>query len=53
MTNAGKISHDLAMEFAESEYQQYQCKRIKDSSQQISDFDNAIKQLPPHERNDS
>jgi len=47
LTHAGKISHELAKEFAESEYEKFNANRIAQTDQAGSDFDQAIKQLPP------
>ncbi len=47
LTHAGKISHELAKELAESEYEKFNLKRIKKADQSGGDFDKAIKQLPP------
>ena len=47
LTHAGKISHELAKEFAESEYERFNANRIAQTDQAESDFDQVIKQLPP------
>ena len=44
LTNAGKVSADLAKEHAEREFTEY--RRVKDHTME-SDFDRAIQQLPP------
>ena len=44
LTNAGKVSADLAKEHAEREFTEY--RRVKDHTLE-SDFDRAIQQLPP------
>lgn len=47
LSHAGKISHDIAKAFAESEYEHYNAVRIAHSDSMETDFDRAIKQLPP------
>jgi hypothetical protein len=47
LTGAGKISHELAREHAEAEYERFSQKRIQQADVAGSDFDKAIKQLPP------
>jgi hypothetical protein len=42
LTNAGKISHEVAMALAESEYQKY---RIIQDKNYVSDFDREVKKL--------
>ena len=44
LTNAGKVSADLAKEHAEREFTEY--RRVEDHTL-VSDFDRAIQQLPP------
>jgi len=55
LTHAGKISHEMAKQLGEGEYQKFSAKRIADSNKQLSDFDKAIKQiesnLPRNPRN--
>jgi len=45
LNHAGKISHEMAKELAESEYDKFNTKRIIDSKKQLSDFDNALQQI--------
>ena len=45
LDHAGRISHEMAKELAESEYEKFNTKRIADNSKQLSDFDKAIKQI--------
>jgi len=47
LDHAGKISHEMAREFAEVEYEKFQRKQVHESDQAESDFDKAIQQLPP------
>jgi hypothetical protein len=50
LTHAGKISHEMAQQRAESEYEQYHQRRIAEQSQAGSDFDRMAKQLTDGER---
>jgi hypothetical protein len=45
LNHAGKISHEMAKQMAESEYEKFHGKRLLDSTQSTSDFDKAVKQL--------
>jgi hypothetical protein len=45
LNHAGRISHEMAKEIAEQEYQKFHTKRIEESTKIDSDFDNAIKQI--------
>ena len=47
LTHAGKISHQMAKELSEAEYEKFNRKRIQQSDQAGGDFEKAIKQLPP------
>ncbi|RXK87755.1 hydroxyacid dehydrogenase [Chlorobaculum sp. 24CR] len=47
LTNAGKISHQLAKEYAEKEYEKFNRQRIAESDVAGGDFDNAVRQLSP------
>ena len=46
LDHAGKISHELAKELAELEYEKFNRQRVRESDQAGGDFDKAIKQLP-------
>ena len=46
LNHAGKISHEMAKELAEAEYEKFQRGQIEQSDQAGGDFDKAIKQLP-------
>lgn len=46
LTHAGKVSHDLAKELAEAEYEKFHVARIKQADLAGNDFDQAIKLLP-------
>jgi hypothetical protein len=47
LEHAGKISHEMARELAEAEYQKFHRNQIQQADQAEGDFDKAIKQLPP------
>jgi hypothetical protein len=46
LSHAGKISHELAVNKAEQEYEKYHRQRFELSSKFENDFDKAIKKLP-------
>lgn len=50
LTHAGKISHEMAQQRAEAEYQQFHRRRIAEQSQAVSDFDRMARQLTDGER---
>ncbi len=45
LTHAGKISHEMAKQLAENEYEKFHIQRISDSAKALSDFDRAVKQI--------
>ena len=45
LTHAGKISHEMAKELAESEYEKSHTQRLSDSANSLNDFDKAVKQI--------
>jgi hypothetical protein len=45
LTHAGKISHEIAKQLAEGVYEKFHTNHLTESSQQISDFDKAVKQI--------
>jgi hypothetical protein len=47
LTHAGKISHQMAVELAETEYAKFNRQRIALTDQASGDFEKAIQQLPP------
>ena len=47
LTHAGKISHQMAKELSEAEYEKFNRQRIQQFDQAGGDFEKAIKQLPP------
>ncbi|MEI7728619.1 MAG: virulence RhuM family protein [Verrucomicrobiota bacterium] len=47
LTHAGKISHEMARELAEAEYDKFNRQRIQQADAADGEFEKAIKQLPP------
>ncbi len=47
LTHAGKISHEMARELAESEYDKFNRQRIQQADAAGGEFEKAIKKLPP------
>jgi hypothetical protein len=47
LTHAGKISHEMAKELAEAEYEKFNRRRIQQADAAGGEFEKAIKQLPP------
>jgi hypothetical protein len=47
LEHAGKVSHEMAKELAETEYDRFNSRRIAAADAEGGDFDKAIKQLPP------
>jgi hypothetical protein len=45
LENAGKISHEVAKQIVDEEYEKFNKLRITDSKTSLSDFDKAIKQI--------
>jgi len=45
LTHAGKISHEMAKELAETEYEKFYRGQIQQADQAGGDFDKAIKHL--------
>jgi hypothetical protein len=45
LTHAGKISHEMAKESAQAEYDKFNQERIRETDLLESDFDRALKQL--------
>lgn len=46
LTHAGKISHEMAKQLAEDEYEKFSRDRITKADQRGNDFDKLVKQLP-------
>ena len=47
LTHAGKISHLMAKELAESEYEKFSLQRVRQADAAGGEFEKAIKQLAP------
>ena len=45
LTHAGKISHDMAKQLAEGEYQKFHTQQIANSKKSLNDFDHAVKKI--------
>ena len=45
LNHAGKVSHEMAKQIAEGEYDRFSAKRLADGKNQLSDFDKAVKQI--------
>jgi hypothetical protein len=52
LNHAGKISHQMAKEFAEREYAKYHVQRITEESKLDSDFDKAVKMIEKKKKDD-
>lgn len=50
LTHAGKISHEMACELAEREYDEFNRRRIAEQDRSGGDFDKAVKQLTDRKR---
>ena len=46
LSNAGKISHEMAIELAEGEYERFNLLRTEQADAEGGEFEKAIKQLP-------
>jgi hypothetical protein len=53
LTNAGKISHELAIEFAENEYDKFHKKRLSQQVNEDSDFEKAVGLVSTNKRKKS
>ena len=47
LTHAGNISHQMAKELAEAEYEKFNRQRIRQADAAGGEFEKAIQQLPP------
>ena len=45
LNHAGKISHEMAKQLAENEYEKFHTQRLCDSARSLSDFDQAVNQI--------
>jgi hypothetical protein len=50
LTNAGRISHEMAREMAEAEYEKFNQRRIREKDRLDGDFEKTIKQLTDGKR---
>jgi len=50
LTHAGRISHEMAREMAEAEYEKFERRRIRQKDRLDSDFDKTVKQLTDGKR---
>jgi len=51
LTHAGKISHELALDRAEQEYEKFHERRLRESRRLDSDFDKSVKALTDRKKN--
>jgi hypothetical protein len=47
LNNAGRISHQMAKELAEAEYERYNLNRIRQADEAGGEFEKAVSKLPP------
>lgn len=47
LNNAGQISHQMAKELAEAEYEKFNTNRIRQADEAGGEFEKAVRQLPP------
>ncbi len=52
LNHAGKISHEMAKELAENEYDKFHNRRIAELSKNVSDFDKAVKMIEKKNKNE-
>ncbi|MBN2590691.1 MAG: virulence RhuM family protein [Sedimentisphaerales bacterium] len=45
LNDAGRISHDMAIQFAQTEFEKFERKRIEKKDKQDSDFDKTVKMI--------
>lgn len=43
LKDAGRVSHELAISFAENEYEKYRVKAISENDKQLNDFEKSVK----------
>jgi hypothetical protein len=53
LDHAGRISHQMAQELAEREYDTFNKRRVQEADRQGSDFDRILQALPPSPRQQS
>ena len=47
LSNAGRISHQIAKELAEAEYEKFNMNRIRQTDEAGGEFEKAVRRLPP------
>lgn len=47
LNNAGRISHEMAKELAEAEYEKFNLNRIQQVDEAGGEFEKAVRRLPP------
>ena len=52
LSHAGKISHDMAKQLAETEYEKFHTQRLSEATKQFTDFDQAVKQIESTKKNE-
>ena len=52
LNHAGRISHEMAKELAESQYDKFHRKRLEGGKTALSDFDKAVKQIESKKQQD-
>jgi len=45
LNHAGQISHEMAKQLAEGEYEKFHIRRLAENKNKLSDFDKAVKQI--------
>jgi len=45
LKDAGRVSHELAIQFAENEYEKYRLITISEKDKQLDDFEKSIKKI--------
>ena len=53
LKDAGRVSHEIAVNFAETEYEKYRLKIISEKDGQFDDFDKSIKEIGKQVKNNS
>ena len=51
LEHAGKVSHEMAKELAEAEYNKFNCNRIKSNDAKETDFDKTVKMIETEKKN--
>ncbi len=52
LTHAGKVSHEVAKEFAEEQYEKFHARQIAQDNIRLSDFDKIVKQVESGKKQD-